>query len=65
MVGLESMALSLAKTIVKKAAGVWIVDRRTTEVSKKGAEGAAQAVVPEHGTGAADPRRGRVGPDVV
>jgi hypothetical protein len=47
------MALSLAKTIVKKAAGVWIVDRRTTEVSKKGAEGAAQAVVPEHGTGAA------------
>ena len=32
---LESMALSLAKTIVQKAAGAWIADRRITEVSKK------------------------------
>ena len=35
MVALESMALSLAKTIVQKAAGAWIADRRTAEVSKK------------------------------
>ena len=35
MVALESVALSLAKTIVQKAAGAWIADRRTAEVSKK------------------------------
>ena len=35
MVGLESMALSLAKTIVQKAAGAWIADRRTAEERKK------------------------------
>ena len=35
MVALESMALSLAKTIVQKAAGAWIADQRTAEVSKK------------------------------
>jgi NB-ARC domain len=34
-VALESMALSLAKTIVQKAASAWIADRRITEVSKK------------------------------
>jgi hypothetical protein len=28
-------ANSLAKTIFQKAAGAWITDRRTTEVSKK------------------------------
>ena len=35
MVALESTALSLAKMIVQKAAGAWIADRRTAEVSKK------------------------------
>ena len=35
MVALESVALSLAKAIVQKAAGAWIADRRTAEVSKK------------------------------
>ena len=35
MVALESTALSLAKTIVQKAAGAWIADRRNAEVSKK------------------------------
>ena len=35
MVALESTALSLAKTIVQKAAGAWIADRRTAEESKK------------------------------
>ena len=35
MVALESVASSLAKTIVQKAAGAWIADRRTAEVSKK------------------------------
>ena len=35
MVALESMALSLAKTIVQKAAGAWIADRRTAEERKK------------------------------
>ena len=35
MVGLESTALSLAKTIVQKAAGAWIADRRTSEERKK------------------------------
>jgi hypothetical protein len=35
VVGLESMALSLAKTIVQKAAGAWIADRRTAEERKK------------------------------
>ena len=35
MVALESVAVSLAKMIVQKAAGAWIADRRTTEVSKK------------------------------
>ena len=35
MVALESTALSLAKTIVQKAAGAWIADRRTAEVAKK------------------------------
>ena len=35
MVALESMALSLAKTIVQKAAGAWIADQRTAGVSKK------------------------------
>ena len=35
MVALESTALSLAKTIVQKAAGAWIADRRTAEVGKK------------------------------
>ena len=35
MVGLESMALSLAKTIVQKAAGAWIADRHTAEERKK------------------------------
>ena len=35
MVALESTALSLAKTILQKAAGAWIADRRTAEVSKK------------------------------
>ena len=35
MVVLESMALSLAKTIVQKAAGAWIADRRTAEERKK------------------------------
>jgi hypothetical protein len=32
---LESTALSLAKTIVQKAAGAWIADRRTVEERKK------------------------------
>ena len=35
MVVLESMALNLAKTIVQKAAGAWIADRRTAEERKK------------------------------
>ena len=35
MVALESTALGLAKTILQKAAGAWIADRRTAEVSKK------------------------------
>ncbi len=35
MVALESMALSLAKTIFQKAAGAWIADRRTAEERKK------------------------------
>ena len=35
MVALESMALSLAKTIVQKAAAAWIADRRTAEERKK------------------------------
>jgi hypothetical protein len=35
VVALESTALSLAKTIVQKAAGAWIADRRTTEERKK------------------------------
>jgi hypothetical protein len=35
VVALESTALSLAKTIVLKAAGAWIVDRRTAEERKK------------------------------
>jgi len=35
VVALESTALSLAKTIVQKAAGAWIADRRTAEESKK------------------------------
>jgi hypothetical protein len=35
VVGLESMALSLAKTIVQKAAGAWIADRHTAEERKK------------------------------
>jgi hypothetical protein len=35
VVALESTAASLAKTIVQKAAGAWIADRRTVEVSKK------------------------------
>ena len=35
MVALESTALSLAKTIVQKAAGAWIADRRTAEERKK------------------------------
>jgi hypothetical protein len=35
VVALESTAFGLAKTIVQKAAGAWIADRRTTEVSKK------------------------------
>ena len=34
MVALESMTLSLAKTIIQKAAGAWIADRRTAEESK-------------------------------
>jgi uncharacterized protein YidB (DUF937 family) len=35
VVALESTALSLAKTIVQKAAGAWIADRRTAEERKK------------------------------
>ena len=35
MVALESTALSLAKTIVQKAAAAWIADRRTAEERKK------------------------------
>ena len=35
MVALESMALGLAKTIIQKAAGAWIADRRTAEERKK------------------------------
>ncbi len=35
MVALESTALSLAKTIVQKAAGVWIADRLAAEERKK------------------------------
>ena len=35
MVGLESMALSLAKSIVQKAAAAWIADRRTAQERKK------------------------------
>ena len=35
MVALESTALSLAKTIVQKAASAWIADRRTAEERKK------------------------------
>ena len=35
MVALESTALKLAKTIVQKAAGAWIADRRTAEERKK------------------------------
>ncbi len=35
MVALETTALSLAKTIVQKAAAVWIADRRTAEERKK------------------------------
>ena len=35
MVALESMALSLAKTIVQKAAAAWIADRRTAAERKK------------------------------
>ena len=35
MVALESTALSLAKTILQKAAGAWIADRRTAEERKK------------------------------
>jgi hypothetical protein len=35
VVALESTALSLAKTIIQKAAGAWIADRHTAEVSKK------------------------------
>ena len=34
VVALESMTLSLAKTIIQKAAGAWIADRRTAEESK-------------------------------
>jgi NACHT N-terminal Helical domain 1 len=35
VVGLEPTALSLAKTIVQKAAAAWIADRRTAEERKK------------------------------
>jgi hypothetical protein len=35
VVALESAALSLAKTIVQKAAGAWIADRCAAEESKK------------------------------
>jgi uncharacterized protein YidB (DUF937 family) len=35
VVALESIALSIAKTIVQKAAGAWIADRRTAEERKK------------------------------
>ncbi|HTQ90550.1 MAG TPA: hypothetical protein VMK84_13785 [Streptosporangiaceae bacterium] len=35
MVALEATALSLAKTILQKAAGAWISDRRTAEERKK------------------------------
>ena len=35
MVALETTALSLAKTILQKAAGAWIADRRTAEERKK------------------------------
>ena len=35
MVALESTALKLAKTIVQKAAGAWIADRRTAEEREK------------------------------
>jgi len=35
VVALETTALSLAKTILQKAAGAWIADRRTAEERKK------------------------------
>jgi hypothetical protein len=35
VVALEATALKLAKTIVQKAAGAWIADRRTAEERKK------------------------------
>jgi hypothetical protein len=36
VVVLESMALSLAKTIVQKAAGAWIADRLAAEEQEEG-----------------------------
>jgi hypothetical protein len=35
VVALESITLGLAKTILQKAAGAWIADRRTAEERKK------------------------------